>query len=351
MEKLKGLRKDYDAAKVREVVSTDPGADIPPNINGVGRLVDCKFDTVKEGKENAGEYYFYAQASILSPEEAKDENGQMVRIKGKFTSIIEMMCDTPNKARKTAKDHLDWVVNMMGALGADMKDTQMEQLESIASLIKKTKPMIRFRTWKGGKQTEGKYANQEPRVQHVWTEYKEGESPAPDDDMAAAGLVEAPGGAPVESNGESVDIPALVAAASTKGDPMQKAAQTKLTEMAVARGMTEKEIEDAKSWDDVASRLTNGKAAAPAAAPAPAPAAKEAPKPAETAEPSSDWKPVEGLVYGYRPLKKDGKPGKKIQVEIAVIDEANRKVDVKRCDTKAVLKGLKWDDLEDADDE
>lgn len=112
--------------------------------NGVARLVECKFDTVKEGKQNAGEFFFRAAGVVLEP--ATNDKG--VPVRGLQTSIMEMVCDTTTRDGKktTLEEHIANILNEMRKLGADVEDAGVNDLERIAAELLELKPVFRFST-------------------------------------------------------------------------------------------------------------------------------------------------------------------------------------------------------------
>ena len=136
-------------------VNFGAGGDLPEGIEaGVAQLVDCKFSKYEKG-DNKGQYFFYAAGIVVSPE---THNG--MHIVGLRTSIMEPMCDTPNRSRKTVEEHIGWDQNEMKKLGVDLSENDIEDLEAIAGELKESKPHFRFRSWKGDPTPE--YPN--PRV-------------------------------------------------------------------------------------------------------------------------------------------------------------------------------------------
>ena len=154
----------------------DTGGSLPAGIeNGVARLNKCYFSTYDKG-DNAGEYYFRASGIVLSP-----KIHQGVKIEGRHTSIMEPVCDTPNRSRQGVGEHIAWVLNEMKKLGADTADADVDDLEVIATALEGEAPAFTFRTWQGSPTEE--YPN--PRVNEVWngvTEYGEDEEEDVDDD-------------------------------------------------------------------------------------------------------------------------------------------------------------------------
>src|SRR5690349_21501065 len=120
---------DKGKAAVREAqtveVSYDNFGDLPPGINnGVARLVDCKFTQIAEGKQNAGEFMFYAAGVVVAP---KEHEG--IPVEGLRTQISEPLFDTPTRSRKTVADHLKWIYNELGKLGLDVSTLDENNLE------------------------------------------------------------------------------------------------------------------------------------------------------------------------------------------------------------------------------
>lgn len=140
------------------------GGDVPPNIeNGVAQLSDIKVDIYKSG-EFKGKWYFYAAGVCHLPKEVDG-----LPCEGLRTTIgPEPLCDTPKrtgeKARKTAKDHYEWMLKALRTLGVNTKNIQFGQIESVLAALKKSKPFFMFRTWRGKPTKE--FPN--PRTNHTW---------------------------------------------------------------------------------------------------------------------------------------------------------------------------------------
>jgi len=135
------------------------GADLPPGIEGgIAQLVECKFSTYEKGDQK-GEFFFYAAGSVIAPSEVAG-----IPLVGLRTSIMEPVCDTPTRSRKTIEDHVDWVLNEFRKLGVDTKGMTGDDLEGTAAALKEAGPSFRFRTWQGEATEE--YPN--PRVNHDW---------------------------------------------------------------------------------------------------------------------------------------------------------------------------------------
>jgi hypothetical protein len=363
--------------------------DLPAGINnGTARLVDCRFGQYKEG-DNKGEWFFMARASVRTPEE---HDGMPVR--GLFTQIgPEPICDTPTRSRKTVDDHIKWVYDQFDLMGLKREDIDPENLEETAQIVKEARPTIRFRTWKGAKQTTGKYANQEPRVQHQWL----GLAPHQDDDDPGAGVDDdgaSDSSDPPEANRAATRatpgangnhratpttpaaraqtqaqrpaaphrMPARPARPEPEPEPetnndvgyrddadmaslVERAAADDneaillLSEFAVKAGYTEDEVSDAKSWDEVVDMINNP---------------RSDDEPAVEDETSDDAgnddvpTPAKGESWSYRPRDKKGNPGKAVPVEVVKVDTAKGVCDVRSFKDNTVHKAVPFEHLEQA---
>jgi hypothetical protein len=285
----------------------DVGGRLPAGIeNGVAQLVDCRFGQYEKG-DNKGEYFFYAAGVITAPEA---HNG--VPIKGLRTSIIEPMHDTPGRKRATVDDHVEWVLNEMRKLGADTKNVEIEDLETLAAALKEEGPHFRFRTWKG--EATKQFPN--PRVNEVWN-----------------GLVDFDGEvtSAVEDNtedtegetgaAEEADLASLGNAADDDSDEAaQSEAQVQLSEMCEAQGVDPDQYE---TWAEVAAVLSEG--------------STEGEQEAE-----GEVQPAIGEVWYYKPPKAK----KKVEVDITAVFEGKKTVNCKNLeDNKTTYRSVPWDQL------
>lgn len=299
--------------------------DLPPGISGVARLVECKFTQIAQGKQNAGEYMFYAAGAVLSPTHAPDGS----KVEGLRTQISEPLFDTPDKSRKTVDEHIAHVLNEFRKLGVDTADLGLEDLEAVAKSLKEAQPTFRFRTTQGTVQTSGPHAGKPPMTFHNWNGVIEITNEAPDDVTDNTEGEGEPSAPPAEA-GEELDLEALAAAA---GDDEE--AQRKLTEAATALGITEDQLTEAPDWDAVVKLIQDAQGGGGKAE---APAAEETP-----------WEPAKEEVYSYRPVDpKTKKPQKKaIEVEVTAVDKKSKTVNLKSLeDAKKTWTKVKWDDLE-----
>lgn len=176
-------RKAWEAHKHDEVDLGNMG-DLPAGIQaGVAQLVDCKIGLVEEGKQSAGQPFFYAAGVVLSPKTFTHPDGTVEPLEGRRTSILEMLCDTPNSGgrRKTQGEHMAWMMNELKKLGADVENASVDDLPALMEALKEAQPFFRFRTWKGSVQKTGPYAGKDPKTQHTWNgqcEYEGGGTPA-----------------------------------------------------------------------------------------------------------------------------------------------------------------------------
>ncbi len=352
------LRKAHEAHKTDET-QMDTGGSLPGGIEGgIAKLVDCKFDTYKKG-DNQGQYYFYAAGVVVAP---KDHDG--VPIEGLRTSIMEPLCDTPNKTRATVEDHLAWILNEMRKLGIDTADIGFDQLEETAEALKLAQPTFRFRTWKGKKKVKGEAGYNEkydgpnapgPRVNEVWSgavNFEQDETDTVEDSTTDA-VEEAPAPTPPKAGPKAKGGPKKAApdlsemtleelaelAGKEPAEPLTGEAQKLLLEKAVEAGHDKDAAEGAESWDAVIELINNP------------PAAEEAEAAEEAAAEEVEWVPAKEDIYLYKPVDpKTKKPAAKgVEVEVSAVDEKAQRVDLIKLDNRKITyKGVAWDKLEAA---
>ncbi len=340
-------RKGHEQAKGEETKIGN--MELPAGIeNGIAQLVDCRIDKVKEGKQNAGEYFFYAAGIVKKPLE---QDG--VPVAGLRTQIIEMLCDTKDKTRKTTEEHFSWMYNELRKLGVDTSEMDIGDLEGTLKILcdpEQGQPHFRFRTWKGTKATEGQYKDKEPRVNHQWNgiiEYNE-------DDDAGGGIAEASssGGEDPNANADTVDqgatsdgateepdaedLDALAALADDEANPDEEAAKT-LTAKAKEAGLTVKQIKQSDNWVQLVEMIREKTGTA-------------TPEPVVDASTNGEiWTPKVEDVYKYNPLDpRTKKPAAKgVDCEVISVDEAKKTVHLKNmANAKLEYKTVGWDALE-----
>lgn len=326
------------------------GGELPAGIeNGIAQLVECKFDQFKQG-DLKGEYFFYAAGIVVSPVAMPDG----LKVAGLRTSIMEPLCDTPNRSRATMDDHLGWIYNELRKLGVATTDIDPSNLETIAAALKEAQPHFSFRTWKGEPTKE--YPN--PRVNHQWGGLREFNSetdpasgvvdntepeskPAPTPTKQKKAPEPQPEPEPQgEFNEFAGDLDSLVAAA-----PNDESAVERLTEMALAAGVSQEDIDNAPDWEAVATAIREAENASP--------------NTEETEPEPEEFKPSVGDVYKYQPTDpKTKKPmvnpktkkAIKVEVEVTKVNEKNHTVELKNLDDgKTKYVGIGWDLLENAE--
>lgn len=234
----------------------DAGGDLPPGLIGIAKLKNMYVGTYKSGTHE-GESFFRADAVVLTPKVF-----QGMPVAGMHTSIMEPMCDTPEKtgknARKTLDEHLAWVMNSLRKLGADTSDASGgADLDAMVEALVEEQPTFRFRTW--ASEPTKQYPT--PRTNHSWGKL----SDAPDEDEEDDGVEddseeeedeeseeedeegeEATEGE--EEDEESEDLSSLGQAAD-EGD---EAALERLTELAEE---AELDPDEYKTWAELAEAL------------------------------------------------------------------------------------------------
>lgn len=293
------------------------GGDLPEGIEGgVAILVDCKVGKFDKGKQQ-GEPFFYAAGTVVSPAEF----GGM-KIEGLRTSIMEPLCDTPDRqSRPKLADHIEWVYNQLKGLGVKPESIatirSQQDLETICAALKQAKPSFRFRTWKGEKTAQ--FPN--PRVNHEWKGAIAAVAAPADDVQDNSG----PGDGGPDSGSVSEMSPTALGIAADNGTD---GAAEKLTEIALAAGFSQKQVDGAESWtklgEDVAEATGGG---------------EQTP---EADEGNGEWVPAKGEVYMFKPPKAK----KAVECKITAVFEGNRTCNLQNLDDKSMHKGVSWDALE-----
>ena len=318
------LRTAFDAHKNDETELGTFG-DLPPGIsNGIAQLVECKFDTYKTG-DNEGKLFFYAAGVVIVP---KVHAG--IPIEGLRTSIMEPLCDTPSRKRDTATKHLAWILNELRKLGVDTSAMDIDDLETTVEALKEAQPYFRFDTWIGKPSKE----YPDPKTNHRWngcvdytpedgeevednTDIEEEEQEEEQEEEKPAKKVAKKEEAkpakkvkkPEPEFDDQGDIDTLLKRAN-KGD---EDAQNRLSELAIAKGYSEEEVEQADSWAVVKEMAVTPK--------------EEESEEEETDEEDNSEEegndPNEGEVWNYIPA------GQKKPVECEVVEVNSKKKTVK----------------------
>lgn len=367
--------KLQEAAEVHRTEGYQPGIqELPAGINnGVAQLEDCKFTVVKEGKQGAGNYIFYAAGVVQTP---VAHNG--VEVRGMRTQVSEPIYDTPDRSRKTLGEHVGWVQNLMKGFGVGPENLTADKLEATAEALRLSKIYFKFSTWSGSKQIlecmqggkwfvtqDGKkvvgkgpysskelaekanpYVGREPRVNHKWggITIHDGQLTVEEDlidnsgesDNNPEGILDESKSAPIAESQSKVagitDLNELKEAAEGQ-DP---AAQNRLKEMALAAGVDEEDITNASDWQEVIDLIIAGSKF-------------------EDEKKESTRIPEVGEVYGYTPLdSKTKKPAVNpktkaplvVQVELINISDKTETCHARNlANEKIVYRGIGWDSL------
>lgn len=328
-------RRGFEASKDTPV-NYGGGGQLPDGIeNGIAKLVDCRFGVYKDGPF-AGKDFYIASGVVVSPEE---HDG--IPTVGLRTQIMEPLCATPTRSRKTVEEHLDWVLNEWKKLGVDVSGLDYEQLESTAEALKEMGPHFRFRTWKGKKPTSGPYKDQEPRVQEqwkgavIWEENGHGsvadviDNTIVEVEETAESIddseVEAGEDVPVESVAETDSVELDLSALGASADSGDNEAAARLKALADELDI---DSDSAGTWTEVAEAIAETQA--------PAEETESEPEP----EPEVH-EPAKGDRYDYKP-KLAKKP---YECEVKTSNKSKRTVTLFNPTTKKEYKDVSWDDL------
>ena len=273
-------------------VKVDGGGRLPEGIDhGVARLQRMSFGAYKPGTKNAGKEYFMVEAIMVAPKFITTKDGQKIKIEGARTQpkIIPLE-DTVDGDGKVIPfiDSWEKFQNIFKQFKIEPPETTdplsiQNYYEAAAKSLCDgvNNPHFSLRTWKGKKETTGKYANKEPMVQESWGDVCEfhptGDNVADGMSAAESNCVAPPpsttmkqesfnefdnatppvDGTPSEAPADPSDeIAALVEVANS--DPENatedgKAAKIRLAELAVAAGATEGQVGTAADWEAVAA--------------------------------------------------------------------------------------------------
>lgn len=331
---------------------------LPPGINnGKAKLVECGFGVVSEGKKNAGEFYFRAAGVVMEPHDVS-VNGERIRVAGRQTSIMEMVCDTTDSNGKvTSHDaHVDVILNYLRQLGGDeyTADAQnLADLEELAKGLETADPPIYFAfatsLRKGREYRDPKTKQMVMGEDGIWENWY-GAIPdyqPPSADGAVQDNSSGPGDEPptdesVATTEADTDADGALTELAAKADGGDKASQKQLKAFAIEAGVEEKAIEDADNWAAVVGMIQ---------------AVSSGGEPSTEEEPVAEeapWQPDKGDLYLYGPVDKNGKPvldakkkPKKVEVEVIAVSAKKQVVDlVNNADKKTKYLGVKWDALE-----
>ena len=342
-------KKLDEAAKTHAKDETRQGrVPLPPGINGIAQLTECKFDTYKTGS-NTGEYYFQARAVVIEPHSVI-YNGVEIVVEGQQTMIQEPVCDTKNASGEvTPMDaHIDRIENHMRLLCGDefTHDADGANLEGLAATALEAAPYFRFSTSvrKGQEYIkDGKKVKGDDGVWENWLGTKGLEDYAPPDGSGApaeaGGTTDTSGDTAQagDAPGDEPDMDALAVVADGEAGDDCDAAQLELTRIAAEAGISDADRDAKDNWTEVVELIretqqggdgTDDKAAPPA-------------------EP---WKPKKGEVVKYQPPGKNPKtkkPFPAVQAEVTVVNGPKKLATLKNnTDKKTIYKDVAWDAIE-----
>lgn len=380
--------KAFNKAKTQEITVPSYG-ELPAGLSGIARLCDLKFDKVKEGKKNAGEYFFYIAGTVLEPSTFTDEKGNVHRVAGLRTSITEMMCATPDATRKTPEDHMIHVMQILGRLG--MKIEQFQSPRDLENMVaawnvavkKKEKPLnvyFSFSTFKGQKQTTGKYAGKEPMTNHIWREVLPDYKPTnikvqsvaepevnqdeetdnyeseeqEETSVSKASKASANGKHEQEKQEEDFRDDDDLNSLAERAENGDKVARNKLTEFAVKAGISKKKVADADHWSEVVEMITEATSAQDENENSEEQENEEEQQESEEEEQEQEQEeqqePEVDNVVNYHPLNKEGKPMKNpVECTILKVNTKAKTVDIQNMSSQKVYKNVSWSAIANTD--
>jgi len=330
-------RKAFERHKNDETRYSSTGQ-LPPGIEGgIAKLVDCKIDTYKEGNFK-GKPYFYAAGVVVRP---KEHNG--VPVEGLRTQIMEPLCETPNRTRKTVEDHISWVCNELRKLGVDTSELSFDDLEDAIEALREEGPYFRFRTWQG-RPTE-QFPN--PTVRHEWNGRCDFESDESEEEEAVVDETEEPEEEQDIPFGDELD---MLADRANDGD---EEAMDELVERAKKAGLSQEEVDEMMYWSEVADAIREREKEAKAEEEEPEEELEdeeeeeledeeEEPGDEEEDEEEEELIPEKGETYYYKPPK----ARKRIEVEVTAVFHGKQTCNVRSTASGKLYRGVPFTALE-----
>jgi len=377
-------RKAHDQSKGK---TTDYGqVGLPSGLRGIAQLREIEINQISEGKQNAGELYFRATATILTPEKFKGE-----KIKDRTTSKVIWLfnqTDQKGKITKTFESEFDKMLNELRKLGVetDAMEGSDEELEVIFEELLTARPHIKYHTF-GGPNPEFPNA----RVQESWdgiTEFDEED----EEHTEVAGTNGVPPSkrrekAEEETNFEEVDPPKpkpapkkkspskpdpepepeevpvvalpLPATVTELAEAVQNGAgerEKELVDLALQQGISLDDVQEADTWTDVGEMIL-----------ATLPSGSEEPEEEEEDDEEFDEdyeeeeeepeqvseNPEVGSIWVFSPpSKKSPKVRLKArQCEVTTVNQKKRTVTLKDVEKGTLYKAVAWDDLDEVPEE
>lgn len=343
VNKLKDKPVDY---------TTGGFQDPPPGIfRGIARLSECGFAKYNPGTKNAGEFYFFARATIIEPKTVRVGNID-VPCENMTTSLqhnglnqIPVCATKSNKGKvETMEEHVEIIRNEMLKLYPTLEVTD---LEAAAAALEAAAPYLFFSTQKkeASEYLDPVTKKMKMGQEGVWQRWHgslglENYDPSKN---GQAGVTDNTGSAPAPEEAATTDDLEMLASA---GDSGETVAQDRLKTLAAEAGVDEKDVKGEDSWYGVKALIETAREAGGAAGETTEETAPE-PEPEPVEEP---FVPKVDDIYGFHPLDpKNKKPAKNpVEVKITAVDEKSQTCTVRRKDNKALIKGVAFTSLVDA---
>ncbi len=334
-----------------EVKYAQDFSQIPAGIVGHAHLRECKFDLYKKGA-NEGEPYFMARAVILDPEFiVRTIGGKQIveKVRGRQTKIGPIqVCDKKDKDGKVTKTMDEFIgqinqeIRKLGYEGELESGPDMEQaVQALQEASLGDTPIyFKFSTsvrkamipggeegvWENWNGVDPDYqpedaasAQQEDNSGGDKDDAKEDEKEEESEDKADE----------ADDTNDEPDLDELAKLAKGKDEE----AQMKLSEIALAAGMSQVDIEGVKSWLDLPDMIREAQSGGSESSD-------------ELSEDDEDDPYKPDNVFDYMALDAKTKKKKKVECIITAHDKAKKTVDLKSLvDNKTVYKAVKYSEL------
>lgn len=312
--------------------------------DGVAVLTAATLGQYKEGTAMAGQPFIRLAGTVVEPKthvatpkafidgKVQITDTKEMKVQGLQTSQMLPLCDTKTRAGKvTSEDeNVDRALNELRLLGVDTTEIEDEEsLEAVLEALQGAGVHFKFKT--SGSDPNANFP--EERVWENWygaiEDYESDDSgddieDDTEDEEESDNSDDAEEESEDESEEESSDSEDLssLAEAADEGD---EEAAAKLEDLAKEAGISEEAIEGVESWADVVEMIDNGGKS--------------------ESESDDGWVPEKGDIYDYK-----GK-GKRTATphEVTAVFEGKKTVNLKNSETGASVRGIAWDDLQEAD--
>lgn len=344
---------------------TEYGPDrLPPGINnGVAQLIECRFEVIPQGKQNAGEVQLVLAGMVIEPEYVSLPDGRREKVAGRQTRLWVPCCTTKTQDGKVTpqEENVETAMNHFRMLGGEEFTAGARtgaDLENLAALLTEQAPYFRFKT----SQSKATEQYPDPRVWENWLgtkglgeyvppENRVGTGSGVDEGGGEAGEPAAGGGDQAGTFTEFGDLDSL----RERAEADDEKARAELTLMARRAGHSDDDILAAPDWASVVEMINtstpNGQAASADSEPV-------SPDPEPDPEPEQEWEPKKEEVYLYKPVDpktgkplmdpKTKKPAKGVEVEVVAVDKKTKTVKLKNIDRGTLYERVKWEALESA---